>query len=146
MLAKLARWLAFLGYDARRAADDEVDDAVLMEAARREGRVLLTRDRRMPPVKGLTVLVLREEAFEAQLAEVLAALKLKPDPARFFTRCSLCAARLEEVRREDVLSELPEKVRAYDTRFTRCPACRRLYWSGTHVERALALLAKLGLG
>lgn len=146
MLGKLARWLAFLGYDARRAADHEIDDVVLMAAARREGRVLLTRDRRMPPVKGLTVLVLHAQAFEEQLAEVLRAFGLKPDPGRFFSRCSLCDARLLEVRREDVLPALPEKVRSFDTRFFRCPSCRRLYWLGTHVQRARALLARLGLG
>lgn len=146
MLGKLARWLALLGYDARRAGDHEIDDAVLMAAARSEGRVLLTRDRRMPPVKGLTVLVLHAQVFEEQLAEVLRAFALRPDPGRFFSRCSLCDARLLEVRREDVLPELPEKVRTFDTRFFRCPSCRRLYWLGTHVQRARALLARLGLG
>lgn len=145
MLGKLARWLALLGYDARRAGDHEIDDAVLMAAARREGRVLLTRDRRMPRVQGLTILVLREPGFEGQLAEVLRAFGLKPDPGRFFSRCSLCDARLLDVRREDVLAELPEKVRTLDSRIFRCPSCRRLYWLGTHVERARALLSRLGL-
>lgn len=145
MLGKLARWLALLGYDARRAADGEVDDAVLMAVARREGRVLLTRDRRMPPVQGLSVLVLRAQAFDEQLAEVLRAFALRPDPRRFFSRCSLCDARLLEVRREDILAELPERVRTCETRFYRCPSCRRLYWLGTHVERVRALLGRLGL-
>ncbi|MDE2292047.1 MAG: Mut7-C RNAse domain-containing protein [Elusimicrobia bacterium] len=143
MLGKVARWLALLGYDSRRAGEGEIDDAVLMETARREGRVLLTRDTRMPTVAGLSVLVVRTQAFEDQLAEVLDAFGLRPDPGALFSRCTLCNEPLTEEPREAVLAEVPEKVRLVETRFFRCPSCRRLYWSGTHVERARALLARL---
>lgn len=144
MLAKLARWLALMGYDARRAADGEVDDAELMRHAQREGRVLLTRDRRMPPVAGAKVLVLRSEGHEEQLAEVLRTFSLRPDPARFFSRCAPCDALLVPAAYEDVAAELPERVRTLETLFYRCPACRRLYWTGTHVERIRGVLLRLG--
>jgi uncharacterized protein with PIN domain len=145
MLGKLARWLLILGYDTAWARGADPGDLFLLERARREDRILLTRDARIPEVKGLRKIVLRSQRFEEQLRQVLAALSLKPDPARLFQRCTLCNVAIEAVAREAVLAELPEKVRSMDTDFFRCPSCRRLYWAGTHVENTLAKLKEAGI-
>jgi len=145
MLGKLARWLLILGYDTAWARGEDPGDLFLLERARREDRILLTRDARIPEVKGLRKLVLRSQRFEEQLRQVLKAFGLKPDPARLFRRCTLCNVLIEAVAKEEVLAELPEKVRALDTGFFRCPACRRLYWTGTHVENTLAKLKDAGI-
>ncbi|MGC8936370.1 MAG: DUF5615 family PIN-like protein, partial [Candidatus Methanomethylicaceae archaeon] len=42
MLGRLARWLRLLGYDT--AYDQTLDDEKLIEIAKRENRILLTRD------------------------------------------------------------------------------------------------------
>ena len=42
MLGKLARWLRMLGHDV--TYNVELDDNVLLEVAKKENRVLLTRD------------------------------------------------------------------------------------------------------
>lgn len=145
MLARLGRWLCFLGYDSALAGKDMADDLRLMEKALREGRILLTRDTRLPEVRGLRKIVLREQSFEGQLKRVAAEAGLKADPARLFTRCTLCNLELEAESRERALAEAPAKVRELDTRFFRCPGCRRLYWSGTHVARAVETLRGMGL-
>jgi len=145
MLGKLARWLVILGYDAAFATGAETDDLKLLERAKAEGRIFLTRDTRIPEIQGLRKLVLPEPGFETQLKRVLRETGLKADPARFFTRCTLCNAPLDEVAREEVVSEIPEKVLELDTAFFRCPKCRRLYWSGSHVERTLCKLRKAGI-
>lgn len=145
MLGKVARWLMMLGYDARLAPADARSDKELLEEASREGRVFLTRDTRIPEVRGLRKLVLREQRFEDQLRRVLKETDLTPDPARLFSRCTLCNRALETVPREEALPEAPEKVRELATGFFRCPGCRKLYWTGTHVQNTVDKLRRMGL-
>src|SRR5215207_8725140 len=45
MLGRLARWLRVMGFDT--AYDPALTDPALVALARRDGRVLLTRDRRL---------------------------------------------------------------------------------------------------
>jgi len=144
MLGKLARWLVLLGYDARFVKRSERSDLDIAEEALREGRVLLTRDRRIPAVRGLRVLVLREQRFEDQLKRVLGDFGLKPDAKRFFTRCPECGSSLQAVSRESVLGELPPLVRTLDTAFFRCDPCRHLYWHGTHVRNTVEKVRRMG--
>ncbi|MBI4345649.1 MAG: hypothetical protein HY553_02265 [Elusimicrobia bacterium] len=73
MLGRLARWLRLLGYDTVFEAAPARPDEAMAEQAQREGRVLVTRDRRIPPRNGLTLVVLRETGGEAQLIETLKA-------------------------------------------------------------------------
>src|SRR5262249_20217599 len=131
MLGKVARWLVLMGYDAAFAGEGE-KDLELLERARREGRVFLTRDANIPEVAGLRKLVLRERAFEDQLARVLGEWGLPPAPARLSTRCPYCTLGLEEIPREAALPLVPPLVRQLQTPFFRCPQCRRMYWNGTH--------------
>lgn len=145
MLGKLARWLLLLGYDTAWARGTDPGDLFLLERARKEDRVLLTRDTRIPEVKDLKKIVLHSQRFEEQLRQVFKTLGIKPDPASFFRRCTLCNVPVDPARREDVLAELPEKVRALETELFRCPACRKLYWSGTHVENTLKKLKDAGI-
>lgn len=145
MLGKIARWLIILGYDASYAKKGEDDDLRLLERARKENRVFLTRDTRIPDVVGLRKIVIREQRFEDQLKRVIEEAGLKPASADFFKRCTLCNRALDPVRREDVLSELPKKVRGLDTDFHRCAACGRLYWTGTHVRNTIEKLRRSGI-
>ena len=145
MLGKLARWLTILGYDARCAPSDSREDAALLEEAQREGRIFLTRDTRIPSVRGLRMLVLREQRFEDQLKRVLQETSLTPDPKRFFTRCTLCNKTLIHVPREEALPNVPKKVRDLQTDFFLCTACGHYYWTGTHVENTLKKLRRMGI-
>lgn len=145
MLGKLARWLVILGFDARWAGNTSKADLELLEEARREGRVFVTRDRGIPEVQGLPMVVLREGAVEAQLSRLLRDLGLRADLKLLFTRCTYCNAALELLEREEALPLVPELVRSLDTPFWRCPSCRRLYWNGTHVERTIKKIKRLGL-
>ncbi|MFI5360334.1 MAG: Mut7-C RNAse domain-containing protein [Elusimicrobiota bacterium] len=145
MLGKLARWLTILGYDAEFAGVDGRSDLELLREAQREERIFVTRDRRIPEVAGLRKIVVRGEDVEAQLREVAGALALKPDRRRLFTRCAGCNSPLEPLTREEALPLVPPLVRGLETPFWRCRRCGRLYWNGTHTERILARLRRLGL-
>jgi len=142
MLGKLARWLILLGFDAAYAAPGR-SDLELLEQAHREGRVFLTRDTKIPDVTGLRKIVIRDQGFEAQLRHVQKELQLTLDKSRLFTRCTYCNEPLATLTREEALPLVPPLVRELDTPFFRCPKCARVYWNGTHTERALKRLARL---
>jgi uncharacterized protein with PIN domain len=145
MLGKLARWLVLMGRDADHAGP-RVTDLELVGRALRERRVFLTRDRGVPEVPGLRLVRIADPRLELQLKQVFAELGLDPDPARWFTRCAECNAPLETLTREQALPSVPPKARELDTVFRRCPACARVYWDGTHVERARKRLEGWGFG
>lgn len=145
MLGKLCKWLVLLGYDAAWAGADGRGDLELLEQAHREGRIFVTRDTKIPDVEGLRKVVLRGQRLEEQLVSVLEALKLEPDPSRLFSRCTYCNAELARLSREAATPRVPPLVRRLDTEFFECPSCSRVYWNGTHTERAKKKLQKLGL-
>lgn len=145
MLGKLARWLMILGFDAKWAGNSTKTDLELLEEARREGRIFVTRDQGIPAVQGLPMIVLREQPVEAQLTRLFRDLGLRADLGKLFTRCTYCNAALELLKREEALPLVPELVRTLDTPFWRCPTCKRLYWNGTHVERTIKKIKRLGL-
>lgn len=145
MLGKLSRWLVLLGYDARFAGTDGRSDLELLEQAHREGRVFLTRDRKIPVVRNLRMVVIREPHLEAQLLRVLKEMQLQPERKLLFTRCACCNAPLASLPRDEALSLVPPLVRTLETPFFRCPVCRRVYWNGTHTERTLKKFEKMGV-
>ncbi len=145
MLGKLCKWLVLLGYDAAWAGVDGRSDLELLEQAHREGRVFLTRDTKIPEVAGLRKVVPRHQRLEEQLRYVVEQLGLRPDPGRLFSRCTYCNAELRALPREAALPRVPPLVRQLDTPFFECPSCARVYWNGTHTERATKKLQRLGL-
>ncbi len=136
MLGRLAKWLRFLGYDTayeRDAADHE-----LARRARAEGRVLLTRDHDLAVRRGLDILLIESEQFEEQVEEVQAALGGPPAPA--FSRCSICNVVLEDASPSEIADRVPPYVLEHQKEFRCCPACGRVYWSGSHVQAMNHLL------
>jgi uncharacterized protein with PIN domain len=55
----------------------------------------------------------------------------------------LCNLATEPVAREAVLASLPEKVRELETSFFRCPKCRKLYWTGSHVDNTVKKIQEI---
>jgi len=150
MLGRLARWLRILGYDTEYfpGEDDE-----LIRRARRENRLLLTRDTRLlhrcsGGVRGamnpLPHLFIESDHVMEQLRQVVAALHLNPaaPPAR---RCSCCNTVLESRDKAQVVGLVPEFVWSHHQAFWACPRCRRIYWAGTHRRRMEEAIKALGL-
>jgi uncharacterized protein with PIN domain len=143
MLGRLARWLRILGCDVLYGPN--FSGRGLLSAARREGRVVLTRDRRrsrgahMPPF-----LLVEGDGFRVQLRQVVDAFGIEPGEA-LFKRCAECNGELEALPRDAVAGKVPEFVFATQRSFRRCSGCGQLYWDGTHVARIRRELEALGL-
>ena len=142
MLGRLARWLRVLGHDV--AYGPHLRGRTLAACARREGRLLLTRDTRLcrdpqlPPHVFLT-----SDDFRAQLRQLAGAVPLGSRMA--FGRCLECNRVLEDVPREQVRERVPPFVWETAPRFLACRGCGRLYWPATHLEHMRRELTALGL-
>jgi uncharacterized protein with PIN domain len=140
MLARLARWLRLLGADT--IYDASISGSALLAQAREQGRVMITRDKRLRTAPG--VIFLSGNNFRDQLREVLTRCPFDTR-AHPFTRCSRCNAVLFAVDREVVRRRVPQFVYASHDRFAECPGCARIYWGATHPQRMLDELSSMGL-
>ncbi len=140
MLGTLAKWLRFMGYDTTYPGP--LDDTELLALARREDRVLLTRDKELAG-RSPHALRVRSDDLEEQIREVASALSLRLiDP---LSRCSLCNTPLVAARPEEVGELVPVGVRARHTSFWKCPTCRKAYWQGSHWDKMVERLNRFDL-
>ena len=140
MLARLARLLRAAGHDTALAAAGTPDQQ-LIDQAKAEDRLLVTRDRELASRVGVRGLLLRTERIDDEALELAGLITVDWLTAPF-TRCALDNTRLQAATEED-LARIPATARALPGPFNRCPACGRLYWPGSHVKRMAARLAWL---
>lgn len=138
-LGGLARLLRLAGFDTLYRND--FTDAELAAVSAGEGRILLTRDRELLKLKGVThgcyVHALKPPE---QFAEIVSRLDLARS-LRPFSLCLECNLPLRPIAKAAVLDRLPPAVRAGQEHFTTCDRCGRVYWQGSHWRRMQALLA-----
>lgn len=144
-VGKLARYLRMMGYDTLFYKGG--DDSGLVATALAENRVILTRDRgimerRLVTTGRLKAILLETERPEEQICQVMRALKLE-SRHRPFSLCLEDNQPLEERSREQVEGRVPPYVFKTQDYYMECPACRRIYWRGTHWQAMAKLLDSL---
>ncbi|MFQ5851300.1 MAG: Mut7-C RNAse domain-containing protein [Candidatus Binatia bacterium] len=141
MLGRLAKWLRIIGQDVTYGS--HLSGYGLTRAARREGRLILTRDRGIRMKNPPAYLLIRSDQFREQLKQVIYACGLDPfkNP---FTRCVECNTALEPIPKEAVANRVPPYVFSTQERFSFCRRCRRIYWPATHQQRMIEELGALG--
>ena len=144
-VGRLAKWLRAMGYDASFVPD--VDDGDLLAIAHREGRIVLSRDRRLLERRLVTsgsasVLLLHSDKLFEQVQQVTGEFKLSA--SEDFLRCIECNVELRGLDAERAEDRVPVYVFQTQDVFKECSRCRRVYWRGTHwqnmrrdLERAL---------
>ena len=141
MLGKLAKWLRILGYDTLYSRTLSGDRFLSLAD---EGRILLTRNTRLVGKIAPDRLVFVEaDDPQMQLQDLICILGLKPDPDRFFGRCTVCNGLLEAVVPENVLGKVPDFIWTSHTRFSECRSCGRIYWPGSHLARSRRKIERL---
>jgi uncharacterized protein len=140
MLGRLARWLRVIGADTLQLPV-ETPDAVLVQRARADARVLLTRDRHLiRELRPERVWLVQSESPLEQLADLVRQFEM-PRPAELLTRCLLCNSPLLAVEPDAARAAVPPSAQGLPGPVRRCPACGRVYWRGSHVRRMEAALA-----
>jgi hypothetical protein len=130
-----------IGYDA--AYQRQIEDDDLASRARKENRIVLTRDtsfaKRYPDVR---VLYLPTDRAEEQVWLVLREFALDFDHA-WFSRCLVCNEELVSVPKERHRHRIPPYVYRTLNEFWYCKTCDQLFWRGTHHEDMVKKLARL---
>ena len=144
MLGTLAKWLIILGHDV--AYESRIEDRDLVRIARRQGRTILTCDRRLVERRDARDhILIGSQDLRAQIRQVLEERGLRIRKDRLFRRCIKCNRRTRPASRASIRAEVPPYVYRTRRRFTRCPRCRRVFWRATHVSRMLEDLKERGL-
>ena len=131
-LAKVAKYLRIVGIDTLYFR--EISDDRLLEIAKEQNRIVLTRDRELANRSERVYYVPKGTILEV-VQDVLHRFGCRCEP---LTRCLVDNTPLQKVEKDEVIDRLPPKVRALFNDFWRCPTCGRIYWHGSHYERMLS--------
>ena len=132
MLGRLAKWLKIMGFDV--LFYPRAEDAFLLEIARKENRVLLTRDTGLieKDKKLRNRLFVVSENWEAQIAQVLDEYGLWED-IRPNSRCLACNQDLKPLEKSRARNLVPPHILDNAESFSLCPDCGRVFWPGSHL-------------
>ncbi len=132
MLGKLAKWLKILGFDA--VFFSKIEDDALLEIAKKENRILLTRDTGLvEKSKKEKSLFIESENWRSQVEQVLDNFALWPDVDPN-SRCIECNVRIKDLPREKAKNLVTPFIFENAETFALCPNCGRVFWRGTHLK------------
>ena len=142
MLGRLVKWLRVLGEDV--IYGPHLTGYGLIRAARRENRLILTRDRGLKKRQPPEFIFIESDYYPEQLRQIIETCQLKPQK-KLFSRCLVCNTPLQPKAKESVEKIVPPYVFSTQQQFHWCPKCRRVYWPATHHQKILEQLANMGI-
>jgi hypothetical protein len=141
MLGRLVKWLRVLGCDV--IYGPHLTGYGLIRAARAEGRLILTRDRRLKQKQPPEFIFIESDHYRDQLRQVVRECGLEIG-GKLFTRCLACNSLLQIRSKETVKQLVPAYVFTTQEAFSWCSQCRRVYWPATHQQKMVEELGKIG--
>lgn len=140
---RLTGLLRMIGMDAAQCRG--LTDAEIAALAAAQGRIVLSKDRRLLRRKGIVFgrLVRGVHPWE-QLREIVNLFGLK-SRVRAFSRCIHCNVPLKPRPKAEVQERLEPLTKKYYQVFQECPQCKRIYWAGSHHERMRERLRAFGI-
>ena len=141
MLGKLSRWLRMLGYDV--IYDVKLNDSDLLALAKKENRVLLTKDLELYKraiARGIDAYYSEGKSEADRLAELSkrygVILEVNMDRAY----CPICNTKLQPTPKEKLSNELQKNTFIHYDDFWKCPNCGQIYWQGSHWKQITSTL------
>lgn len=141
MLGTLAKWLRICGYDTEYVREE--NDNEIIEKAKREGRVIVTRDKELFGRCKNAILV-ENNGIKEQLRKVFKEANLTLNEENVLSRCTICNVPVEEIEKKKVKGKVPSHAYEIHEEFWICPRCKRIYWMGTHWENMEKMIEKIG--
>ena len=133
MLGKLVKGLRMLGYDTLYYRGE--DPYQLIQKARQESRVILTRNTKLIPKRSENQIIqVRKDNPFLQLKELIQKGLISLDEESLFSRCLLCNILLNEMPPEEAEGKVPNFIFYQQKKFFKCPQCLRIYWQGSHQD------------
>ena len=138
-----------MGHDTKYST--ELSDVELLAIAKKEDRMLLTRDLALyqrATAKGIEAYYVEGNTEPERLAELSArfSIELFIDLTR--SRCPKCNTNLASVPKKDIAGKVKQNTLIYYNEFWNCPHCGAVYWQGAHWTKIRSTLqeAKEKLG
>ena len=136
MLGKLTRWLRLLGYNVKYSRS--LNDEQLIEIAKKEKRILLTRDLelyRQAMVQKIDSFFVERTTEAKKLASLAKHFNLKLDFDVIVSRCPKCNSQIKPIAKSEIAGKVPETTASHYNEFWKCPHCEKIYWQGAHWKR-----------
>jgi uncharacterized protein with PIN domain len=133
MLGKLARWLRMLGQDV--IYNTELGDSGLLEVAKKENRVLLTKDLELYKraiARGIEIFYIEGKTEADRLGELAQRYDLSLEMDMEKSHCPVCNTKLKATPKGELSGELEKNTLTYYEKFWKCPNCGKVYWQGAH--------------
>ncbi|EPS71795.1 hypothetical protein M569_02957 [Genlisea aurea] len=148
MVEGLAKHLRCVGIDSAIPVSTKPDARDLIEQARKEKRVILTRDLKLLKygyLIGNQIYRIKSLLKNDQLVEVMETFKLKISEDQLMSRCSKCNGRFiqkaltseEAVEAAKGLQVIPKCLFNRNLEFWQCEDCHQIYWEGTQYQNAV---------
>ncbi|MCD4724670.1 MAG: Mut7-C ubiquitin/RNAse domain-containing protein [Bacteroidales bacterium] len=140
-LGKLAKYLRMLGFDTLYRSD--IDDNEIISVARKEKRIILTRDK--PLLKSKEVshgYFVRSIEKHEQLIEVIKKFDLYSQ-FKSFTRCMMCNTILINADKDEIQNKVDKDIFRRFNEFFYCKHCDKVFWKGSHFMRMEAYIREL---
>ena len=141
MLGKLVRWLRMMGHDVKYS--NNMNDVELLNIAKTEKRVLLTRDLALYQqaiARNLDAFYVEGLTEPERLSELASryGIPLAIDLEK--SRCPKCNTKINPVPKEAVSGKVEKNTLLYYSEFWMCPNCGAVYWQGAHWTKIRATL------
>lgn len=144
MLGKLTRWLRMMGHDALYST--VLSDSQLLEQAKKEDRILLTRDfalYQQAVGKGIQAYYVEGETEPQRLAEIAARFCIAITVDMQVSRCPKCNTQLASVPKMEIADKVEKNTFLHYDEFWRCTTCGAVYWQGAHWTKIYATLQEV---
>jgi uncharacterized protein with PIN domain len=125
-----------LGQDVEYSKNAE--DTDLLTAAKKENRILLTRDFELYQRalgKGVDAFYLEGSTGEEKLAELAKRYGIPLEIDMSISRCPKCNSLVKPVPQEKLVETVEKNTFAHYKEFWQCSKCGQIYWQGAHWTR-----------
>ncbi len=140
-LGKLAKYLRMLGFDTLYRSD--IDDSEIISVARKEKRIILTRDKLLLKSKEVRHgYFVRSIEKHEQLREVVKKFDLNSQ-FKSFTRCMTCNTIFIKADKEEIQNKVDKDIFKIFNEFFYCKQCDKVFWKGSHFKRMEAYIREL---
>lgn len=136
MLGKLTRWLRMLGHNVKYS--NSLDDTQLLMIAKKERRVLLTKDLELYQralTRGIKAFYVDGQTEAENLAKLSKKFGISLEVDMAVSRCPKCNARVRPIQRDKVAGRVEGSTFSRYSEFWECPKCEQIYWKGAHWAR-----------
>lgn len=134
-----------MGHDVEYS--NRLDDSELLTIAKKEQRILLTRDFELYQrgvAKEVDAFYVEGQTEEERLTELAKRFGIKLEIDMATSRCPKCNTQVKPVSKEEVASRVEESTFEHYTEFWECPKCGQVYWQGAHWTRIRETLKTAG--